>query len=91
MRYDELTGKIEENEEKKWLIVDDYMLNKILGKIKDLISTEKSVDTKILIDTFNKLPDDITLKKVVVLMTCVINDGNKFYEQLFLEHALYVK
>ena len=67
------------------------MLNKILGKIKDLISPEKSVDTKILIDTFNKLPDDITLKKVVVLMTCVINDGNKFYQQLFLEHALYVK
>ena len=57
--------KIEEHEGKKYLMVDDYMLNKVLDKIK------------ILIDADDKLPD-ITLKNVVILMTCVIKDGNKF-------------
>ena len=42
-----------------------------------------------LINTDNKLPDDITLKKFVILMKCVIKDGDKFYLQLFLEEALY--
>ena len=58
--------KIEEHERKKYLMVDDYMLNKVLDKIK------------ILIDADDKLPD-ITLKNVVILMTCVIKDGNKFH------------
>ena len=30
----------------------------------------------------------MTLKNVVILMTCVMKDGNKFYTQLFLEEAL---
>ena len=58
--------KTEEHERKKYLMVDDYMLNKVLDKIK------------ILIDADDKLPD-ITLKNVVILMTCVIKDGNKFH------------
>ena len=46
-------------------------------------------DTKILINRDDKLPDDITFKNVVILMTCVIKDGNTFYPQLHLDHALY--
>ena len=44
-----------------------------------------------MIDTDDKLPDDITLKEVVILITCVIKDGNKFDLQLFLEYVLYAK
>ena len=55
------------------------------------IGIEKIDDTKILIDADDKLSDDITLKNDVILMTCVIKDGDKFYQQLFLEEALYNK
>ena len=69
-------------------MLDDYALNKVLDKIK---RTEigKLNDTNILIDTDDKLPDDITIKNVVMLMTSVMNDGDKFYTQLFLEEALF--
>ena len=53
-----------------WL--DDYVLDRVLDKIKDIIGIEKFYGTKILIDTDDKLPDDITLKNVVILMTCAI-------------------
>ena len=59
--------------------------------MKEMISFERFDDTKMLIDTDDKLPDDITFKNVVVLMTCVIRDGNKFYSQIFSEEILYVK
>ena len=36
-----------------------------------------------MVDTDTKLPDDITFKKL-----CYIND---IFQQLFAEHALYVK
>ena len=38
-----------------------------MGKIKAVIGTEKVDDTKILIDTDEKLPDKISLKNVVIL------------------------
>ena len=57
---------------KKNLMVDDYMVDKVLDKVKEIIDIEKSDDTKILINTDHKLSNDITLKKVVILMTCVI-------------------
>ena len=53
--------------------------------MEKIVGIEKFDDTKILIDIDNKLPDDITLKNVVVLMTCVIKEGNRFYPQIFLE------
>ena len=53
--------------------------------MEKIVGTEKFDDTKILIDIDNKFPDDITLKNVVVLMTCVIKEGNRFYPQIFLE------
>ena len=76
---------MEEHERKKIFGGWYYILDKVLEKIKDILGIEKYDETKILIDTGNKLPD--TLKNVVILMTCVIKDG-KFYPQLFLEEAL---
>ena len=49
-------------------MVDDYMLDKVLNKIKNITDIEKFDDTKILIDTDDKLPDDITLKNVIILV-----------------------
>ena len=40
---------------------------------------------KILVDIYDKLPDYIIIKNVVILMTCVIKDDRKLYPQIFLE------
>ena len=87
--YQELMGKIEEYEEKKYLMVDDYMLHEALDKIKNIIGIEKFDDANILMDTDDKFLDDITLKNAVISMTCVIEDNGKFYLKIFLEEALY--
>ena len=47
----------------EYLVVNDYMLHKVLHKIKETIGIKKFDDTKILIDTDYKFPDYITLKK----------------------------
>ena len=39
---------------------------------------------------YDELTDNITFKNVVILMTCVIKDGDKCYPQLFLEEALFL-
>ena len=65
------------------------MPDKILGNIKEIISVEKLDDTKILTKADDKLPDGITLKRIVILMTYLIKDGDRFYGQLFLEYASY--
>ena len=67
--------------------VGDYTLNKALDKIKKIIGIKKFDDTKILTDKNDKLPNDITLKNVSILVTSVINDNDKFYPQMFLEEA----
>ena len=41
-------------------MVDDYVLNKVLDKIKEVIGIEQFDNIKILIDTNDKLTDDIT-------------------------------
>ena len=41
-----------------------------------------------MIEADDKLPDNITLKNVVILMTCVITDDGKFYPKLLLKEAL---
>ena len=70
LHYDELIGKIEEHEWKKYLMVPDYMLDKELGKIKKLIGIEKLDDNfgwyKILVDTDDKLSNNITLINVLI-------------------------
>ena len=46
-------------------MVRDHMPYKVLGKIKEIIGIEKLDDTKILIGTNDKLPDDIAFKKLL--------------------------
>ena len=55
-------GRIKEHEGKKHLMVDDYVLDKILDKIKEIIDIEEFDNAKILIDTDDILSDDITYK-----------------------------
>ena len=62
LHYRELMGKIGERKGKKYLMVNDYMLDKVLDKIIETIGTVKFDDTKILIDSVDKLPDFINLK-----------------------------
>ena len=72
-------------------MVNDYMLDKVLGKIAEMIGIEKFDNTKIFIDADDKLSNDIIFKNIVILITCVITDDNKFYLHLLLEEALFVK
>ena len=44
-----------------------------------------------MIDKDDKLPDYITLKDVVILITCIIKDDHKFYLEISLEEALFVE
>ena len=57
-------------------MADYYMRDKVTDKIKEIIGIEKCDYTKILINTDDKLPD-ITLKNVVILVTCYIKDDDK--------------
>ena len=70
-------------------MTDDYVVGNVLDKIEEIIGIEKIEDTQLLINTENKLPNETNFKKVVILLTCVIKDGSKFYPQPFLDHALY--
>ena len=72
-------------------MVDDYMLDKVLDKLKKIIDIEQIDNTKILIDIDDELPDDITFKNVVILMTCVIKDDCKYHPRIFLEEVLCIK
>ena len=69
------------------MIVDDYIFNKVLDKIKKVISIEKFDNTKILVDTDDKLSVDFTSKNMVILITCIIKNDGKFYTQTFLEEV----
>ena len=46
-------------------------------------------ESNILVGTDGKLPDDISLKNIMISMASVIKDIKDFYPQLFLEEALY--
>ena len=70
---------------------DYYMLDKVLDKITKLIGIEKFEDTKLLIDTDDKLPGDIILRNVVILIACVRKDDGKFYPQKILEETFFLK
>ena len=45
-------------------MIDAYVLDKVLDKVKKIIGIEKFYDTEILRDTDDKLSDDITLKNL---------------------------
>ena len=81
--YHELMRKVKEHEGKKYLMADEYVLDKVLDNIKEIIGIEKFDDTKILMNTDDKLTNDITFKNVVILVTCVIKGDDKFHLQLF--------
>ena len=53
--------------------------------MKKIAGTKHFDNIMILIDTDDKLSDDITLKNFVI---CVAKDDDKFYPQLFLEKIL---
>ena len=66
--YHESMGKIEENDGKKYLMVDDHMLDGVLSKTKMIIWISTLDDTRILIDTGIKLADKVTLINAVILI-----------------------
>ena len=66
LHYHELIGKTEEHEGKKYLTYHDYLLDKVLDMIKEIIDIEKFDDTKILVTTDDELPDNIILKNVFI-------------------------
>ena len=68
-------------------VFDDWwlQLDKVTAKIKEVIGIEKLDDTKILIDTVDILSNDIILKNVVILITCVTRDDGESYQEIFLE------
>ena len=72
-------------------MVDDYMLDKLLDKAEEMISIKKLDDTKILIESDDKLLCDITFQNVVILISCNIKDRDKFYLKLSLEALLALK
>ena len=68
-------------------MVADYILNKVLDKIKEIIDIEQFDNTSILKDTDDTMSYDITLKKVDLFITSVTKGDNKFYSQLILEYT----
>ena len=50
-------------------MIDDYILDKVLDKVKEIISIENLM---ILFDTGDKIPDNVTLANPVILRTCFI-------------------
>ena len=57
-------GKDKEHEGKKCLMTDDHVLDKVLSKIKQRIGIGNFDDNKILMETDDKLLDDITSNKI---------------------------
>ena len=53
-------------------MVDDCILAKVLDEIKEKTGTEKFDNSKILIDTNDKLPDD-TLKNVILMTRGILS------------------
>ena len=60
-------------------MVKNYILDKVTDRIKKIIGIEEFDNTQILIDANDILPDDVTFKNAVALMTSVIKDDGKFY------------
>ena len=64
-------------------MIDDYMVHKVLDKTKEIIGIKKFDDTKILINTDDKLSHDITLKRAVILLTVLIKMVINFIHSFF--------
>ena len=72
----------------KYFVIGDHMLDGVLDKIKVIIDIKKFGETKILIDTDDKLADEVNLRNVAVLISCIMKNDDKFQPQLILEEAL---
>ena len=72
-------GNMKEDDGKKYLMVKDYVIDKVLDRTSKIIGIEKFDNIKILIDRDDILSSDITFKNTVVLMTSAIKDYGKFY------------
>ena len=59
-------------------MVEDYIQHRALSRIKVIVSTLEFDNTEILVDTDDKLPDNIMHKNVLILMTCIIKDDGNF-------------
>ena len=66
---------------------DNHVLDELVDKIKNIREIKK-LDAKILIDTDDKLRDDINLKNIVILIMCVTKNWDIFYPKLLYEEAL---
>ena len=53
-----------------------------------IIDINKFDDSKISIYTDDKLANEVTLKNIVTLISYILEDGEKFCPQLFLEETL---
>ena len=62
-------------------MVDDYMMDKVLEKIKKIIGIEK----------LKQMINCQTMLLQKMLMTYVVKNNGKFYQQLFLEEVLFLK
>ena len=59
---------IEDYQGKNYLMVHDYIRDKVLERIKEIIGIETFDDTKLLIDTYDKYPDDVAFKYNLILV-----------------------
>ena len=71
------------------MMVEDYMLDKVLDKLKQIIGIKNLTVLKYFMDTNEELQDGITLKNILILITFVTKDDNKFYQQPILQKALF--
>ena len=62
-------------------MIDDYVLDKVLGKIKEIIGFEKFDETKIY-NTHDRLSDDITFRNILIF-----KDDGQCHPQIFSEEA----
>ena len=60
-------------------MIDDYLLEKVLEKIKEIVSIVKFDNTKIFSDANDWLPADITFENAAILMTCFTKNHGLFY------------
>ena len=63
-------------------MVDGYILDRVLKTRLKKLGIKKLFDTKILIKTDDKSPDGITLKNVLIFITHIIKDGDRFNSQM---------
>ena len=68
-------------------MIDDYMLDKVLDKIKMIIGIENLRILRFWLNQIINCQMLLCKMVIVILITCVIED-DRFYPQIFLEEAL---